>query len=110
RIDVDYRFADGKGNITLSALYNGRMADRGLRTDFVTETGFLIPKSEPVTLDDYWLVTAAASYKLEPGVELFGRVENLFDSDYEEIFGYNTPGIAAYAGVRFTLGGSGIAD
>lgn len=110
RIDVDYRFADGKGNITLSALYNGRMADRGLRTDFVTEDGFLIPKSEPVTLDDYWLVTAAASYKLEPGVELFGRVENLFDSDYEEIFGYNTPGIAAYAGVRFTLGGSGIAD
>jgi len=104
RVDLDYSFANGKGKITLSALYNGERNDFAFR---LVDTEF---ESLPVTLDDYWLVTAAASYKLEPGVELFGRVENLFDSDYEEIFGYNTPGIAAYAGVRFTLGGSGIAD
>ena len=58
-----------------------------------------------VTLDDYWLLSTALTYKLQPGVELFGRVENLLDSKYEEVFGYNTPGIAAFAGVKLTFGG-----
>jgi outer membrane cobalamin receptor len=32
-------------------------------------------------------------------------VENLLDSHYEEVSGYNTPGIAAFAGVKLTFGG-----
>ena len=35
-------------------------------------------------------------------MELFGRVENILDEDYQEVFGFATPGVAAYAGVRFT--------
>jgi vitamin B12 transporter len=58
--------------------------------------------SQRLALDEYWLVTAAASYQVAPGVELFGRVENLLDQDYEEVFGYNSAGVAAYAGLRFT--------
>jgi vitamin B12 transporter len=59
-----------------------------------------------VFLDDYWLVNVAASYKLQPGVEVFGRVENLLDQHYQEVFGYNaTPGIAAFAGIKLTFGG-----
>ena len=58
--------------------------------------------SERVTLDEYWLVTAAASYKVAPGVELYGRVENLLDDNYQEIFGFETAGVAAYAGVRIS--------
>ena len=37
-----------------------------------------------MTLDDYWLVNAAASYKLQKGVEVFGRVENILNDHYEE--------------------------
>jgi vitamin B12 transporter len=48
-------------------------------------------------------LTVAGSYQLRPGVELYGRVENLLDQDYQEVFGYNTAGIAAYAGMRFTF-------
>jgi vitamin B12 transporter len=56
-----------------------------------------------VSLDDYWLITAAASYRLQPGVEVYGRVENVLDQKYQEVFGYNTAGVAAYAGMRFTF-------
>lgn len=56
------------------------------------------------TLNSVWLLSAAASYKIQPNVELFGRVENALDHRYQEIYGYNTPGIAAFAGVKITLG------
>ena len=36
---------------------------------------FFFP-SQRVGLDPYWLINATASYKLQPGVEVFGRVEN----------------------------------
>lgn len=94
RADLNYVFASGKGNFNLAAVYNGRMLD--LAFSPITFT------SQRVALDEYWLVTAAASYQVAPGVELYGRVENLLDQDYEEVFGYNSAGVAAYAGVRFT--------
>jgi vitamin B12 transporter len=102
RADLTYVFADGRGSVNLAATYNGRMQDdvffQGGAPDFPFTTS-------RVTLDDYWLVDLAASYKLQKGVELFGRVENALDAQYQEVFGYNTPGITAFAGVRFTFGG-----
>jgi vitamin B12 transporter len=55
-----------------------------------------------VELDSYLLLNVAASYQLSPGVELFGRVENALNEDYQDVFGFETAGIAAYAGLRFT--------
>ena len=51
-------------------------------------------------LDGYVLADIRASYGLTDGIELFGRVENLFDEEYQTVSGYGTPGRAAYAGVR----------
>ena len=99
RMDVNYAFMAGRGNVNLAAIYNGTMRD---------EAFFAFPAigSARVSLDDYWLLRVAASYKLQPGVELFGRVENLLDQHYQEVFGYNaTPGIAAFAGIKLTFGG-----
>jgi vitamin B12 transporter len=71
--------------------------------DLVTDAGFANLRT---TLDDYWLLRATASYKLQPGMEVFGRVENLLDQHYQEVFGYNaTPGVAAFAGIKLTFGG-----
>ena len=39
---------------------------------------------------------------MSPGVEVYGRIQNLLDQDYQEIYGYETAGAAAYAGLRFT--------
>jgi vitamin B12 transporter len=33
-------------------------------------------------------------------MQVYGRIENLLDEDYEEVFTYRTPGRAGYAGVR----------
>ena len=65
---------------------------------------FPVPTSRGL-LDAYWLVTASASYKLEPGVELFARVENLFDASYQEVFGFEAAPITAFAGLKLTFGG-----
>lgn len=54
-------------------------------------------------LDDYWLVDLRASYPILHGIELFGRVENLFDADYETATGFGVAGRSAYAGVRWAF-------
>jgi vitamin B12 transporter len=53
-----------------------------------------------VVMDDYTLVDLRASWRLSDTVELYGRVENLFDEDYETARGYGTPGRGAFIGVR----------
>ena len=34
------------------------------------------------------------------GIQLFARVENLFDEDYEDVLGFNTAGTSGYLGIR----------
>lgn len=52
-------------------------------------------------------VDVALTYKLiqheRHTLELFGRLENLFDEDYEEAYGFASPGFAAFGGIRVTL-------
>jgi vitamin B12 transporter len=37
---------------------------------------------------------------LNDKVTLFGRVENLFDENYEDVFSYANPGVGGFGGVR----------
>ncbi|MBQ7248563.1 MAG: TonB-dependent receptor [Deltaproteobacteria bacterium] len=57
-------------------------------------------ESGRVTLAGYALLNAAISWDVTKNVQLQARVENLLDRDYEEVWGYGTPGIGAYAGIR----------
>jgi outer membrane cobalamin receptor len=45
-----------------------------------------------------------ASFRVLRGVEIYGRVMNLFDKSYEEVLGYPAPGRTAFAGVRLAAG------
>jgi vitamin B12 transporter len=58
-----------------------------------------------VSLGDYVLATMSASVPLGKAFTLTARVENLFDVQYEDVFGYATQGIAAYGGLRVRWGG-----
>ena len=58
---------------------------------------------EIVELDDYEVIDINASYEILQGLQIYGRVENLLDEDYQEITDYNTGGAAAYAGVRYSF-------
>lgn len=54
-----------------------------------------------VRLAPYARVDLYAAYRIDAHFTAFGRVENLFDADYHEIAGYNTPGLSAYAGLTW---------
>lgn len=51
-------------------------------------------------LDGYPLLTLRASLPLGDRFEVYGRVENVTDQDYQQAAGYGTYGRSAYAGVR----------
>jgi len=54
-------------------------------------------------LDNYEVVALTASFNLVKGLDVYGRVENLLDEDYEEVPGFKTSGAAAYAGLRYAF-------
>lgn len=78
---------------TLTLRYNGRQRD-------VTFTDPTYATSPVVTLKEYVLVNFNADYKITPNISVYGRIENLINEDYEEVFSFATPGRAAYGGVR----------
>jgi outer membrane receptor protein involved in Fe transport len=47
---------------------------------------------------------AGASWRLGRALEVFARVENLFDREYEEAFGYPAPRRGAFIGLRVAAG------
>lgn len=56
--------------------------------------------SERVTLNDYVLVNVTGQYAVNETVTVYGRAENLFDVNYENVFGFNTPGLGVFGGIR----------
>lgn len=51
-------------------------------------------------MEDFGVLDAGFRYRIAEGVEAHGRIENALDEDYREITDYNSPGRAAYVGVR----------
>jgi len=83
---------DERFSTTLTVRYNGRIDD----------VAYTDPSYVPVrvSLKPFTLVNLNAQYKLSERFSVFGRVENLFDVKYEEVFSFASPGAAAYGGVR----------
>lgn len=54
-------------------------------------------------MPEYLLVNCAASYNVTEWLEVFGRIENLTDKDYQSIYDYGEPGIGFYGGVTLTF-------
>jgi vitamin B12 transporter len=53
-----------------------------------------------VVVDGYTVVDLRAAFALRDNLELYGRLENAFDEEYETIARYGTPGRGAFVGVR----------
>lgn len=56
-----------------------------------------------VSLDEYVLWYLAARYRMGPRLELRGRIENAFDEDYQDVFGYRSPGRKILVGISADL-------
>lgn len=57
-------------------------------------------------LDDYTVARFFGSVNVRENVELYARLENAFDLDYETTTGFEAAGLGAFGGVRIYLGGS----
>jgi vitamin B12 transporter len=56
-----------------------------------------------VALDSYTLVNLNANFSATEKLDVYLRLDNLFDEAYEEVFSYQTLGFGASLGVRFRL-------
>jgi len=82
-----------KTNINLRVNFNGRQKD-----DFFPP----FPASpQRVELGSYTLVNIAGGHQITDSLQITARIENAFDDEYEEVFGFKSAGFAAYAGLRF---------
>ena len=82
-------------NVNLNAAYTDEQFDNIFYSDF---------SSSRTELDSYVLVDLAGEYRVTSTVVLYGRVENVFDEDYEEVFSYNVMSRSAYLGAKVSLG------
>lgn len=53
-----------------------------------------------VKVDAYTLVDLRASYPINDTLEVYGRIENAFDEDYQTVLNYGAPGRGVFGGVR----------
>lgn len=116
RVSADYSLVDAKDR-SPGATFGNRLARRAkdsanVAIDWETPWGLSLGSSilivgdsfdnlaNTVRLDGYALVSVRAAYAIGERLELFGRVENLFEERYQTVARYGVYGRNAYVGVR----------
>ena len=91
-VALGWRAPHDRFGFTAVARYNGDTSD----------VAFTDPSYVPVTvrLHDYVLLNLNGDVKLTKHFALFGRIENLNNAHYEDVFSFANPGRAVYGGVR----------
>ena len=56
-----------------------------------------------IDADDYAIIGLFSSYKLKEGLQVYSRIDNVFDTEYEEVNGYPALGMNANAGIRYSF-------
>jgi vitamin B12 transporter len=51
-------------------------------------------------VDSWTRVDLSGRYALSDAVELYARIENLLDEEYQQVIGYGTPGVSGFIGAR----------
>ena len=90
---------DLTGSITQSARFNLGVAAVGEQYD----NDFSAFPAIRRTLDAYLLVHGGVDFRISARARIYLQVENALDTDYEEIFGYRSPGRRAMAGYTLRL-------
>lgn len=89
-LNLNHRFFHDRANVNLGANFNGRSDD----------LDFNVFPAETVELSSYVLVNLAGSFAVNRYITLTGRIDNLLNEEYEEPLGFNSSGIAGFAGIR----------
>ena len=91
-VSVNYLFIN-KFNTNADIIFVGERDDK-----FFNGT-----ESERVKLKSYTLINFAASYDIFSYLQVYGKINNVSDTYYEEVYGYATPGFSLYVGFRLTV-------
>jgi vitamin B12 transporter len=92
-LDVSWRAPADRGGVTLTVRYNGRQRD----------TNFTLSGPPEVDLAPFTLVDLGADVKLTDSIRLYGRLENLLNQDYQEVYTIHEGGRAVFLGVKAGL-------
>ena len=96
-------YADGPTAVTLSAYFAGKRDDSTFLSDEFFGNSLLLPNQD---LDPaYQKIDLSASYAVHRQARLFAVIENLFDKDYEAVFGFPSLPFTIRAGITVTFGG-----
>ncbi len=82
-----------KGHLSISWIHIGERDD-------IEVVGWT---SKRVTMSSCTLINAVISYDIIHNAQVFLRLDNVLDEDYELIKGFGTPGISAYFGFKLSL-------
>jgi vitamin B12 transporter len=80
-------------SLATSVSYTGKRLDEDFRS-------FPAPR---LTLPAYTLATLSGQYKFNDNMTAFARIENAFNTQYQDVFGYSTAKFGAYAGLKLRL-------
>ncbi|MEM6710216.1 MAG: TonB-dependent receptor [Pseudomonadota bacterium] len=89
------RLPEHSGDLTLSYNALGRLSGAVLLRYNGNEEN-----TDGTTLNSWTRVDISGRYAVSDRVEVYGRIENLFDEDYQQILGYGTPGLSGSVGLR----------
>jgi vitamin B12 transporter len=87
KVNLSAGFSIGKASVVANYTFVSERFDSALEKD----------------LSSYSLVDLSGNYDVTKNFMLFGRIDNLFNENYEESGSYETPGLSFFGGVRVSL-------
>ena len=90
-LSAEYKFTD-RLFLNFTARHTGSRED----LDF---SQFPSPR---VALKEYTVVNLAGSYLINKNLEITGRVDNLFDEEYQEVYSYGNIPLSVHAGIKLS--------
>ena len=91
-VNLDYRFLE-KGTLAAGMKYVGR------RWDYKSYDW----TNPDIRMPSYTTFRLAASWQVNPHVEVFGRAENLFNKKYQDVYGYGATGMGLFGGATLSF-------
>lgn len=95
-LSAAWHFAEDKGIVTAGLVWNGTVDDFAFNAATFA--------ADRIDIGHTTLLTLGAQYDVTRNVRIYGRIENALDEDYQEVFGFETAGVSAYAGVKVKIG------
>ncbi len=77
----------------------------GLGATFIAQSSRYDDNANTIRVGGFGVFNMRGSYKLGRGLTLEGRLDNVFDKDYQTVDTYNTAGRSLFIGLRLASGG-----